>query len=195
MKKIIVDLDDVLSIDGYLNMMNDFLHTNYTYEDINDYYVEKIMNEQQLIEYRKFFKEHNVYDYSIPSTNSKEILKKLMLEYEIYVCSSYYCDLDNTLSSELIPKKCEFLKQNYPFLSSKNFIFINDKSILQADIRIDDKIENLTGNGLKLLYTAYHNKDISKKDLISNEIIRVNNWVDIDNEILKVKKIGGMNEY
>ena len=188
MKKILVDLDDVLSMDGYLNMMNDFLGTNYAYEDINDYYVENIMSEEKLKEYREFFKTHNVYDYSKPAPNSRKVLIKLMLEYEIYVCSSYHSELDNTILPDLIPKKCEFLQKNYPFLSSKNFIFTNDKSMLDVDIRIDDRLHNLEGSGIKLLYDAYHNKDIDNELLEQNEILRVNNWLDIEDKLLVKKK-------
>ena len=186
MKRLLVDLDDVLALNAYLNMMNDYLGTNYTYEDINDYYVERIMTKEQLTKYRKFFKTYSVYDYAEIAQYSREVLMDLMLEYEIYICSSYHSELDNTIMPELIPKKCEFLMKNYPFLSSKNFIFANDKSMIDADIRIDDNLNNLT-SGVKMLYTAYHNKDISDIRLRNENIIRVNNWIDIKNKLL-VKK-------
>jgi 5'(3')-deoxyribonucleotidase len=188
MKKILIDLDDVLSVDGFLNMMNSFLNTNYTYNDINDYYVETLIPDEKMIEYRKFFNEHNVYNYSIPAPHSKEVLMNLMLEYEVYICSSYYSDFEKGILPNLIPKKCEFLMKNYPFLTASNFMFINDKSMIDVDIRIDDKIENLTGAGIKLLYTAYHNKDISNQELIEKNIIRVNDWLDIKDKLLIVKK-------
>lgn len=183
MKRLLVDLDDVLALNAYLNMMNDYLGTNYTYEDINDYYVEKILTKEQLIKYRNYFKTYSVYDYAEIAPYSREVLMDLMLTHEIYICSSYHSELDNTIMPELIPKKCEFLMKNYPFLSSKNFIFANDKSMIDADIRIDDNLNNLT-SGIKMLYTAYHNKDISDIELKDKNIIRVNNWIDIKNKLL-----------
>ena len=77
--------------------------------------------------------------------------------------------------------------RNYPFLPSKNFIFTNDKSIIKADIRIDDKLGNLT-SGIKLLYPAHHNKDISDIELSKKEIIRVNDWYNIEDILIKRKK-------
>jgi 5'(3')-deoxyribonucleotidase len=185
MKKAIIDLDDVLALDGFLNMMNDFNNSNYTYEEIKGYYVEEVLSKEKLIQFRSFFKENNVYDYATVAPNSKEILMNLMLEYEIYIASSYYSSLDHIIMPDLISKKCEFLLKNYPFLTCKNFIFINDKNMLNADIRIDDKISNLSGNGIKLLYSAYHNKDIDDDTLISKGITRVNSWNDIDIKLLK----------
>ena len=39
-----------------------------------------------------------------------------------------------------------------------------DKSVLNCTIKIDDSIKNLIGAERKLLYTAYHNKNIEKKN-------------------------------
>ena len=49
---------------------------------------------------------------------------------------------------------------------------------------IDDRISNLEGARTKLLFTAYHNKNISNTDLSQDGIIRVNNWYDIENILL-----------
>lgn len=184
---LLVDLDDVLALDGFLNIMNVFLGTNYAYQDINGYYVENVMTKEQLIEYRKFLKTHNVYDYAVVAPHSKEALRNLMLYYNILIGSSFNSELDNIILPELIPEKCEFLMRNYPFLPSKNFIFTNDKSIIKADIRIDDKLGNLT-SGIKLLYPAHHNKDISDIELSKKEIIRVNDWYNIEDILIKRKK-------
>ena len=51
--------------------------------------------------------------------------------------------------------------------------------ILKCDIFIDDKIENLTGGDIKILYTAYHNKSISDEELKKLGIIRAKDWLDI----------------
>lgn len=184
MEKLIVDLDDVLALDGYLNMMNAFCNSNYKYEDAKSYYVEELLDEKTLQAYREFFKNNNVYDYAKVAPNSKEVLMKLMLEYEIYICSSYYSDIDHIIMPELIPKKCEFLKQNYPYIPSKNFIFTNDKSMIEADIKIDDVVHNLDNGKIKLLYSAYHNKDVS-----INDITRVNDWEEIEDILIPKQKI------
>lgn len=187
MKRLLVDLDDVLAIDHYLSRLNDFLGTNYTYNDINSYYVEDVLTKEQLIKYREYAKTHDVYNYAEIAKYSREALMELMIEYEIYICSSFYSEMDKKIFPYSLPAKCDFLMKNYPFLTSKNFMFLNDKSMLDVDVRIDDKLENLKGNGIKLLYSAYHNKDISDLTLRDENIIRVDNWIEIKNKLLKVK--------
>ena len=66
-----------------------------------------------------------------------------------------------------------------------NFVFVGNKKILKSDIKIDDKIENLINGDIKLLYTAYHNKNISKEELEEKGIVRVNNWLEIEKLLLK----------
>ena len=59
-----------------------------------------------------------------------------------------------------------------------------NNSIAIGAISIDDKIENLINGDIKLLYTAYHNKNISKEELEEKGIIRVNNWLEIEKILL-----------
>lgn len=186
-KKAIIDLDDVLAIDGFLNMVNYFNNSNYTYDEIDDYYVEQILPKEKIEDFWKFFNENNVYDFCNVAAYSKEVLIKLMLYYDLYICSSYYSKIDNRFLYDLIPKKCEFLSKNYPFIPPKNYIFATDKTLLKADLKIDDVINNLTGDGIKLLYSAYHNENITKEELKSKDIIRVNGWGSIEMELNKRK--------
>ena len=181
MKKILVDLDDVLAFDSFLNTINKFFNTNYSYSDTKGYYLENLFNKEQQLEFKKYIREANIYDNAVVADNSKEVLEELSKEYEIYICSSFYSELDDTLLSELVPRKCEFLKKNYPFLKSRNFMFLTEKSMIKSDIQIDDRIDNLKGDGIKLLFTAYHNKDITDEELKEKNITRVNNWLDIKN--------------
>ena len=65
------------------------------------------------------------------------------------------------------------------FIEPRNYIFSADKSIINCDIKIDDKIDNIEGASMKLLFTAWHNKKLSKEELKGKNIIRVNNWKEI----------------
>lgn len=60
----------------------------------------------------------------------------------------------------------------------ENPIMFDDK------IYIDDKVNNIEGATTKLLYTAWHNKDITKEELEKQNIIRVNNWKEIGKILL-----------
>ena len=66
-----------------------------------------------------------------------------------------------------------------------NYIFINNKSLLNCDIKIDDKLDNLENANVKILFTAYHNKDLSDEYLHSLGVIRANSWFQIKDILLK----------
>ncbi len=66
-----------------------------------------------------------------------------------------------------------------------NYVFLGNKSILGCDIKIDEKLENLENAKIKLLYTAYHNKNLSDNVLNEKGIIRVDNWNDIEKILLE----------
>ncbi len=67
----------------------------------------------------------------------------------------------------------------------KNYIFTSDKSIVNCDIKIDDKVNNIKGASTKLLFTAWHNKDLTEDELQKEKIIRVNNWKEIKKILLE----------
>ena len=86
---------------------------------------------------------------------------------------------------ELGSNKYDFLIKNFPFLDPMNFVFVGNKSILKSDIKIDDKIENLVNGDIKILFTAYHNKNISDEELKNQGIIRAKDWLDIKKILLE----------
>ena len=83
-----------------------------------------------------------------------------------------------------LANKYKYLRKEFPFLKTDNFIFTSRKDLVKCDIKIDDRIDNLKGDCVKLLYTARHNKDIPKEELDKLGIIRVNNWQEIKNILL-----------
>ena len=66
---------------------------------------------------------------------------------------------------------------------------INNKDMLEADIRIDDSISNLKGKAeKKILFTAYHNKNITDDKLEKEGVIRANSWREIEKILLGGKE-------
>lgn len=84
-----------------------------------------------------------------------------------------------------LKNKYNFLYKELDFINPRNYIFTADKSIVHCDIKIDDKLENINGATTKLLFTAYHNKNLSDNELLSLNINRVNNWKEIEEFLLK----------
>lgn len=61
---------------------------------------------------------------------------------------------------------------------------MTDKTKIKYDIGIDDRISNLENCDKKLLFTEFRNKKLTNKELEEKSIIRVNSWLDVENELL-----------
>jgi len=174
MKRLIVDMDDVLAdatgqfINFYerefgVRVPREFLNhkeegTGFPdhHEAIGSYVFQK-----------GFFRTMAVNEHS------QDVMKKLNDKYEVFVVSSAM-EFPNSLTEKL-----EWLNEHFPFLHWKQFVFCGRKSVVHGDYMIDDLPHNLeTFNGEKLLYTAPHN-------LQFNHFKRVNGWTDVEKMLLK----------
>ena len=104
--------------------------------------------------------------------------------FDIYIVTSYLWDGVVDLSSDHLKHKYEFLKEKFPFISPRKYIFTSNKVIMDFDIRIDDKIDNLKGAETKIMFNQWHNKKLSEQDMVG--IYRVDNWYQVY-DILKEK--------
>ncbi len=182
-KRIMVDMDDCITTGGFLHLINKYLNTNYTENDFDEFYMQNIIPDKD--KFFKWFQNYNMYDYCYLIEDVYEVLEKLSKEYEIFIGTSYIIPeiLDET--SFLLPQKYDFLRKTLPFINPHNFIFLGNKSVLNCDIKIDDRLDNLDGAKTKILFTAFHNKKISEKNLKKQGIKRVNNWKEIEQLLLK----------
>lgn len=85
---------------------------------------------------------------------AQEVIAGLMDKYEVFVASAAQ-EFPNSLR-----EKWDWLQQHFPAISWRNYVFLGDKSILNADYLIDDLARNLrTFQGEGLLFDALHNRD------------------------------------
>ena len=85
--------------------------------------------------------------------------------------------------------KYDFLYETLPFINPSHFIFTSNKKVFSADIRIDDRLNNLGNAKLNILFPSYHNKNIKEKDLEGLNIIRAGKsiedaWLEIEKTLL-----------
>lgn len=185
MQKILIDIDDTIIVDCYLEIVNKFLNKNYTYDDIKDYWVDTIIPKELESEYLDYiYNKINIYDYGKILDNAISVIKDLTKYYEVFICSAYIDKRSIKDCSHFLVHKHNFLVEKLPFINPENYIFTNRKDIINADIYIDDKLENLTNGKVKLLMTSYHNKNITVEELKEKNIIRVNNWNDVKEILL-----------
>jgi 5'(3')-deoxyribonucleotidase len=99
--------------------------------------------------------------------NSQEVVKELNEHYDIFFTTAAM-EFRNSLED-----KYDWLREHFPFISYKRFVFCGDKSILRADYMIDDHPRNLRAfEGKGLLFTSTHNTE-------ETAFTRVDNWLEV----------------
>ena len=180
---LIVDQDDVISVNGLLCLINKFLGTSYTYADFKDFYMQDVLPNKD--EFFRWFSTQNMYDYCELTPGCYDTMKELNEVYELYIGTSYIFPEIATKCGFVLGQKFDFLQRNLPFISPYQYIFLANKGILRADIRIDDRIDNLVNADTKLLFNAYHNLEYSDEYLQSMGVERMDGWVDVKRRLLK----------
>ena len=178
MKTIMVDMDDVLTYGNFSKILEDYLGYKPDYDNIKSYYIQDILGDKKDDFFRKF-KDMDMYENAVLLPDSYDVLKELSKHYKIYICTDYIWREIVKFAGNNLKNKYNFLYEKLDFIEPKNFIFAVDKTIINCDIKIDDKVSNIEGAETKLLFTAWHNKDMTKEELEKQNIIRVNNWKEI----------------
>lgn len=165
---IAVDQDWVLAkLTGkWIRTYNTIFNDDLKIEDIKSWditqYVKPEAKEYMLniLNLHKFYRDLDVVE------DSQRVLKELSKDYEIIIVTDPFTRMS-------FKSKYDWLKENYPFIPPKNFVFTGNKSIIHADYLIDDGVHNHEGfKGYSLLYDAPYNKEESR-------FYRVMNWQDI----------------
>ena len=178
MKTLMIDMDDVLIYGNFSKILEDYLGYKPDYDNIKNYYIQDILEDKKDNFFSKF-KDMDMYENATLLPDCYEILKKLSEYYKIYICTDYIWREIIEYAGNNLKNKYNFLYKKLDFIEPKNFIFVGDKSVVNCDIKIDDKVNNIEGAKTKLLFTAWHNKDLTDEELKKQNIIRVNNWKEI----------------
>ncbi len=192
-KTLLIDIDDTLINSFELPIVNQFLGTNYGEEDFKSYIQEIFTDPSEMERFHEFLFTQKVYgdDTIKVKDDAIRVVKKLSKAYSVYLCSDYTFWQKPWESDRFFVEKFHFLKRHFNFISPLQHIFLKEKQLLQADIMIDDRIENFGENiRQRILFSAYHNKTISSDELRDRGIIRVDTWSDIESLLLDGKKRG-----
>ena len=88
-KKMLVDLDYVICLPGFLKILNDFCNTNYKEDDFSEYIIDNVIGSQEKInEFYEYYLLQDGYKDAILIEGAKESLKRLSKFYDIYICSA-----------------------------------------------------------------------------------------------------------
>ena len=106
--------------------------------------------------------------------DSQRVIKKLMEQYEVFIVSAA------TQFPRSLYDKMMWMEEHFPFIGWEHICLCGFKTIVKADILIDDHFKNLDYfEGETFLFTATHNV------LAENgRHKRVNSWLEIEEILL-----------
>ena len=184
MKTLMVDMDNVITDSRFLDLINEFLGTNYEWNDFKTYYLQEIIGDKKE-EFWEWVKDRNFYEGAILFEGCYDVLRKLNDKYDLYIVTAYLWNDVIDISGDNLRNKYYYLREMLPFINPNKYIFTTNKNLLKFDIRIDDRLDNIMEADTKILFTAWHNRDLDDKFLEDNNVIRVNSWDDIEKLLLK----------
>jgi len=150
MERLAVDMDGVLA---------DVYEQFFRYDE-KDFGKRRPLGEVTGVEERKAFPYINEYVYAkgffrtAPVViDSVKIVAELNKNYELFIVSAAM------EFPQSLPEKLEWLNEHFSFLSWQQIVFCGSKTIVNADIMIDDHFKNLDlFKGTTILFTQPHNQ-------------------------------------
>ncbi len=172
MKRILVDMDGVLA-DVYTRFLE-----LYEEETGNRRSMDEIIGIKEGEAFPEVFRwvETPGFFRNIPVIpDSQRVLKLLNETYEIIVVS-----MATEFPASLTDKQL-WLNDHFPFISWKQVVFCGNKSLIPADLMIDDHFKNLDNfNGETIMFIQPHN--INNKD---HRHKTVSTWAEIEKLLLR----------
>lgn len=171
MKRILVDMDGVLA-DVYARFFELYKEgtglTKTTDEIMGLKEAEAFPEAIRWVETAGFFKSLPV----IP--DSQRVLKLLNESYEIIVIS-----MATEYPASLTDKQL-WLNDHFPFINWKQIVFCGNKSLIPADLMIDDHFKNLDNfDGETIMFIQPHNINA-----VDHHHRRVSSWAEIEKILL-----------
>jgi 5'(3')-deoxyribonucleotidase len=171
MKRILVDMDGVLAdiYPRFLELYKEETGLTRTMDELIGLKEgEAFPEHHRWVETPGFFRTLHVMP------DSQRVLKLLNEKFEIIVVS-----MATEFPASLTDKQI-WLNDNFPFISWKQAVFCGNKSIIPADLMIDDHLKNLDNfNGETIMFIQPHN--ISNTD---NKHKKVSSWLEIEKLLL-----------
>lgn len=189
MKTILFDVDDVICTNHFIPVMGEYVGKKFKEEDFTNVHVEEELfpNKKDRDAFYDYFLTVNSYQYAHLKEGAYGVLQRLVKKYNVILLTSA-CHHERQLEfGRQFTDKWNYLLKTLPFFPPENIIFANKKDILIADMIVDDKMDNLKGNySHKVLFTCFHNHNITDETLNKQGIARINNWADLETYINKV---------
>jgi len=190
-KTILIDVDDVVCENHFHRLVNEFLAKNgkpifKTLDGLLPNYEELIFKtpeEQKAFD--DFYLSHDSYEGLNPIEGSVDVIKRLGKLHDVFFVTSCVHGHRQKEFARQYVDKFNWLMDNFPFIPPNHIIATNVKRIFKADSIIDDRIKHLTGEyKTKILFSSFHNKNITQEELEKAGAVRADNWKQIGELLL-----------
>ena len=182
MLKIALDFDETLfpTMEKVLEIYNKRNNTNIVLSNITKYNLHENFSFDVADELLSIFVDQNVYENLQPYKGAVRTIKTLIESgHEVYIATS--TDVRN------LEWKEQLLQKHFPFIPKDNLIRIHNKSLLNVDVLIDDKIDNLISIFAdRICLSQPWNQDEDADYAYS--IYRVNHWGEIINIVNEIER-------
>ena len=182
MLKIAIDFDSTLfpTMEKVIEIYNKRHGTNIELSQITTYSLYDGFPAEVADELIEIFVEKDVYSFLLPYKGAIRTIKTLVEQgHEVYIATS--SDIRNMEWKE------ELLQKHFPFIPKKNLIRIHNKALLNVDVLVEDKMDNLTQTFAdRVCFNQPWNIDEGKDYAYS--IYRIHNWGEIINVIQSIER-------
>ena len=171
MKRIAIDMDNVIAdiTTAFLDSHERETGIRLTLEDINGK-----MEKEAFPKVFEWINEKGYFRDLLVIPDSQRVIKRLMGSYEIFIVSAA-TQFPNSLYDKMM-----WMEEHFPFIGWQNICLCGFKTIVKADILIDDHFKNLDFfEGETFLFTATHNVFAD-----NGRHRRVNSWLEIEQILL-----------
>jgi 5'-nucleotidase len=170
MRTIAIDQDQVLAdlMTSWLELYNKDYEDNLKSEDIRGWNISEYVKKECGTKIFSYLDDYGLFRNLSVVENSQSVVKELSKHYRVFVTTSA------TSYTNALVAKVEWLREHFDFIPRENIVLCGNKSIINADIMIDDGIHNLEafmGTG-RILFSAPHN-------LHEKRFCRANGWKDV----------------
>lgn len=182
MRKIAIDFDETLfpTLGKALEIYNKRHGTNLELSKITTYNLYDSLESAVADELLELFVDKEVYDNLQPYKGAVRTVKALIEQgNEVYIATA--TDVRNMEWKE------ELIHKHFPFIPKNNLIRIHNKALLNVDVLIEDKLENLTQTfAERVCFDQPWNQDADADYVYS--IYRIHNWGEINNVINTIER-------
>jgi 5'(3')-deoxyribonucleotidase len=180
--KIALDFDETLfpTLDRVIEVYNKKHNTNLSISQITTYNLYDCLSHDVADELISLYVDKTIYSSLLPYKGSVKTVQSLVHKgHEVYIATA--SDIKNMEWKEAL------LQRYFPFIPKENIIRIHNKRLLNVDILIEDKLDNLVQTFAdRVCFNQPWNQD-KHIDYVYN-IYRAHNWSEINNIVNTIER-------